>query len=57
MKIDMARMAQSKDKEELFDMRTKILQNLDPFNSGATELQLLHLQHNKKVMDNYLKET
>jgi RNA polymerase sigma-70 factor, ECF subfamily len=57
MKIDMARVAQSKDKEELFDMRTKILQSLDPFNSGASELQLLHLQHNKKVMDNYLKET
>jgi RNA polymerase sigma-70 factor (ECF subfamily) len=56
MKIDMARQADSKSREELFDLRLKILQELDPFESGAADLQLHHLEHNRRVMAIYLEE-
>ena len=55
-KIEMARDAENKDKEALFDLRMKILQELDPFESGAAELQLHHLEHNRKVMEKHLGE-
>ncbi len=57
VKIEMARDAENKSKEELFDLRMKILQELDPFESGAAELQLHHLEHNRQVMEKYLEET
>jgi len=56
VKIEMARDAENKTKEELFDLRMKILQELDPFESGAAELQLHHLEHNRQVIENYLEE-
>lgn len=56
VKIEMAREAENKNKEELFDLRMKILQELDPFESGAAELQLHHLEHNRQVMEKYLEE-
>ena len=56
IKIEMAREAENKSKEELFDLRMKILQELDPFESGAAELQLHHLEHNRQVMEKYLEE-
>lgn len=56
VKIEMVRDAENKNKEELFDLRMKILQELDPFESGAAELQLHHLEHNRKVMEKYLDE-
>ena len=56
VKIEMARDAENKSKEELFDLRMKILQELDPFESGAAELQLHHLEHNLQVMEKYLEE-
>jgi RNA polymerase sigma-70 factor, ECF subfamily len=56
MKIEMCCEAENKDRERLFDLRMKIVRAIDPFNSPASELQLLHLQHNKRVMDNYLKK-
>ena len=56
-KIEMARDAKDKSKEELFDLRMKILQELDPFESGAADLQLYHLEHNRKVMEKHLGET
>jgi len=56
VKIEMARDAEIKSKEELFDLRMKILQELDPFESGAAELQLHHLEHNRQVMEKYLGE-
>jgi hypothetical protein len=34
----------------------KILRELDPFESGAAELQLHHLEHNRQVMEEYLEE-
>lgn len=55
-KIEMARDAENRDKEALFDLRMKILQELDPFESGAAELQLHHLEHNRRVMEKHLGE-
>lgn len=54
MKIEMAREAQNADKEALFDMRMKIVQSIDPFESMAAELQLHHLEHNRNVMEKYV---
>ena len=56
VKIEMAREAENRNKDELFDLRMKILQELDPFESGAAELQLHHLDHNRQVMEKYLEE-
>lgn len=57
VKIEMVRDAENKSKVELFDLRMKILQELDPFESGAAELQLHHLEHNRRVMEKHLGET
>jgi RNA polymerase sigma-70 factor (ECF subfamily) len=57
VKLEMARDAENKDKEALFDLRMKILQELDPFESGAAALQLHHLEHNRKVMEKHLGES
>ena len=54
VKIEMAREAENKTKDKLFDLRMKILQELDPFESGAAELELHHLEHNRQVMEKYL---
>ncbi len=56
VKIDMARLSAEKTKEELFNLRLKIVQALDPFESGAAALQLHHLEHNRGVMEKYLEE-
>jgi RNA polymerase sigma-70 factor, ECF subfamily len=56
LKIEMSREAENRSRDELFDMRMKILQALDPFESGAAELQLHHLEHNRQVMEKYLDE-
>lgn len=56
VKIDMAREAEKSDKEHLFDLRMKVLQGIDPFESNAAELQLHHLDHNRKVMEKYLEK-
>jgi RNA polymerase sigma-70 factor (ECF subfamily) len=56
LKIEMAREAENRTREELFTLRMKILQELDPFESGAAELQLHHLEHNRQVMEKYLED-
>ena len=56
MKIDLVKEAESKDKEHLFDLRTKILKEIDPFESKASALQLHHLEHNRQVMEKYVEE-
>lgn len=56
VKIKMVREAEKGDKEHLFDLRMQVVQGIDPFESGAAELQLHHLQYNRKVMENYLKK-
>jgi RNA polymerase sigma-70 factor, ECF subfamily len=55
-KIEMVKAAGDKSKEALLDLRLKILQELDPFESGAAELQLHHLEHNRQVMEKFLEE-
>lgn len=57
VKIEMAREADSKSSEELFDLRTDIVKGIDPYESDAAKLQLRHLKHNKGVMDEYLKKS
>ena len=57
IKIEMVKEASKRSKDELFDLRIKILQELDPFESGAAELELHHLEHNRQVMEKYLGET
>lgn len=56
IKIKMAREADLHTKEVLFELRTKILRDLDPFHSAAAELQLHHLEHNRQVMEEHLKD-
>src|SRR4029078_5669145 len=56
MKIEMVKEAGKKDKEHLFDLRMKILQEMDPFESNGSALQLHHLEHNRQVMENYVEE-
>jgi len=56
VKIEMARQDSKAEKEHLFDLRLKIVQGIDPFASNAAELQLHHLEHNRQVMENYLKK-
>lgn len=55
-KISMARDAQKKSKEELLKLRTKIVQEIDPFESPAAVLQLHHLKHNHSVMTDFLEK-
>ena len=56
MKIKMVKEADKADKQQLFDLRMQVLKGIDPFSSGAHELQLHHLEHNRRVMEKYLKE-
>lgn len=56
VKIQMVRDAADKSKEALFDLRLKILQELDPFESAAAELQQHHLEHNRQVIETYLAD-
>jgi RNA polymerase sigma-70 factor (ECF subfamily) len=53
VKIQMVRDAGNKDKEHLFDLRMKVMQELDPFTSPAAELQLHHLEFDRKVMEGH----
>ena len=53
MKMELVKAAEKGDKEHLFELRTKLLREIDPFNSPASELQLHHLEHNRLVMEKY----
>jgi RNA polymerase sigma-70 factor (ECF subfamily) len=57
VRIEMAHEAENRSRDDLFDLRVKILHELDPFESGAAELQLHHLEHNRQVMEKYLQRT
>ncbi len=57
MKIEMVREAEKGNKEQLFDLRMSILRDTDPFKSKSSELQLHHLEHNRQVMEGYLKKS
>ncbi|MCW3084854.1 MAG: polymerase, sigma-24 subunit, subfamily [Bacteroidetes bacterium] len=56
MKIELVKEAEKGNKEHLFDLRMQILKEIDPFKSKASELQLHHLEHNRKVMEKYLEK-
>lgn len=56
MQLELAKQAESGDKEHLFDLRMQIVKQIDPFHSAAAELQLHHLQHNSNVMENIFKK-
>lgn len=56
-KLKLYREAQKADKKRLFDLRMEILQEIDPFHSKAHDLQLHHLEHNRQVMEKYLKDS
>ena len=55
MKIRMVRDAEKKDKKHLMDLRMEVLREIDPFSSSAHELQLHHLEHNRRVMESHLE--
>ncbi|HMN89579.1 MAG TPA: RNA polymerase sigma factor [Saprospiraceae bacterium] len=52
-KIEFAKKANDPNREHLLDLRFKIMKEIDPFNSKGSDLQLLHIQHNRIVMENY----
>ncbi len=56
VKIQMVRDSEASSKEDLMTLRLKILEELDPFESGAAALQLHHLEHNRQVMEKYLEK-
>lgn len=55
VKIEMVRNAADADRDRLFDLRMQIVKGIDPFDSHAAELQLHHLEHNRRVMETYLQ--
>jgi len=56
VKLALVRAAADQDKEHLFDLRMQLMQEIDPFESPAAELQLHHLTHNRKVMEKMLEK-
>ncbi len=52
-KIELAKQAGKADKQHLLELRLSIMKAIDPFNSNGSDLQLFHLEHNRKVMENY----
>lgn len=53
VKIDLVKEAEKGNKEHLFDLRMKILKEIDPFKSKASDLQLHHLEYNRQVMEKH----
>jgi RNA polymerase sigma-70 factor (ECF subfamily) len=56
MKITLVKEAEKGDKEHLFALRMEILQEIDPFQSKTSSLQLHHLEFNRHVMEKYTKD-
>jgi RNA polymerase sigma-70 factor (ECF subfamily) len=52
-KIALAKAEGNPDKERLLDLRFEIMQRIDPFHSAGSDLQLHHLEHNRKIMENF----
>lgn len=52
-KIEFARKANDPDRDNLLDLRLKVMKEIDPFNSNGSTLQLHHIQYNRQVMENY----
>ena len=56
MKIEMVKKASNANAEELLDLRTKIVQSIDPYNTAGAELQFFHIKHTKSVIENFEEE-
>lgn len=52
-KIELARQANDPDKEHLLNLRLKLLSDIDPFHSAGSDLQLHHLEYNRRVMEDF----
>jgi RNA polymerase sigma-70 factor (ECF subfamily) len=52
VKIEMVKAAASSGKEHLLDLRLQVLRDIDPFTSGASALQLHHLEFNRRLVEN-----
>lgn len=55
-KIEFAKKANDPNRERLLDLRFNIMKEIDPFNSDGSALQLHHLAHNKRVMEDFEKK-
>jgi RNA polymerase sigma-70 factor (ECF subfamily) len=55
-KIEMARLAEKGEKDQLLELRLQIMREIDPFESKGADLQIHHLEHNRKVMENIFKK-
>jgi RNA polymerase sigma-70 factor (ECF subfamily) len=51
MKLDLVNEANSSAKEELLDLRVKIVKSIDPFHAAGSDLQFFHLKHTQGVME------
>lgn len=52
-KIEFARKASDPNREHLLDLRFEIMRKTDPFTSNGADLQLHHLEHNRKIMEKF----
>ncbi len=52
-KIEFAKKAKDPNREHLLDLRFKIMKEIDPYHSKGSDLQLHHLEHNKKIMEDF----
>lgn len=52
-KVEFAKKANDPDREHLLDLRFQIIKEIDPFKSKGAKLQLHHIQHNRKIMENF----
>jgi RNA polymerase sigma-70 factor (ECF subfamily) len=52
-KVEFAKKANDPDRSKLLDLRLNIMREIDPFTSNGAVLQLHHLAHNKRVMENF----
>ena len=56
VKFSLVREAANADKEKLFDLRMQIIRGIDPFGSQGADLQLHHLEFNRRVMEDFPKK-
>jgi RNA polymerase sigma-70 factor, ECF subfamily len=52
-KIEFAKKSADPNREHLLDLRFEIMKEIDPFTSKGAPLQLHHLEHNRKIMQNF----
>lgn len=50
-KVEFAKQGNNENREYLLDLRLQIVRGIDPFQSMGADLQLHHLEHNRKIME------